>query len=62
GVCLVDLRCVPETSDDALADAIRAAADRLGGTGAAADRGQGGPGITETATQTVTNDRLGEGT
>ncbi len=28
----------------------------------AADRGQGGPGITETATQTVTNDRLGEGT
>ena len=42
-------------------DAIRAA-ERLGGTGAAADRGQGGPGITETATQTVTNDRLGEGT
>ncbi|MCT2183275.1 L-seryl-tRNA(Sec) selenium transferase [Brevibacterium casei] len=62
GVCLVDLRCVPETSDGALADAIRAAADRLGGTGAAADRGQGGPCITETATQTAAHDRLGEGT
>ncbi|GAA0034498.1 L-seryl-tRNA(Sec) selenium transferase [Brevibacterium metallidurans] len=31
GVCLIDLRCVPESSDTAIAEAIRAAADRLGG-------------------------------
>lgn len=61
GVCLVDLRCVPASADDALADAIRAAADRLGGTGASSGRGQDGPGTTETAAHTVTNDRLGEG-
>lgn len=61
GVCLVDLRCVPASADAALADAIRAAADRLDGTGASSGRGQDGPGVAETAAHTATNDRLGEG-
>ncbi|MCM1013344.1 MULTISPECIES: L-seryl-tRNA(Sec) selenium transferase [unclassified Brevibacterium] len=30
GVCLIDLRCVPEAADDAVAAAIRTASDRLG--------------------------------
>lgn len=44
GVCLIDLRCVPESSDTAVAEAIRAAADRLGGDDPQPDAGQPGAG------------------
>lgn len=38
GACLVDLRCVPESDDGRLAEAVRAALERLG----SADQGTGG--------------------
>ncbi|GAA3836397.1 L-seryl-tRNA(Sec) selenium transferase [Brevibacterium ammoniilyticum] len=69
GVCLIDLRCVPESSDTAVAEAIRAAADRLGGGDRQPDAGQpdaGQPNLARTdAGRTDVSagpdDNLGEG-
>lgn len=69
GVCLIDLRCVPESSDTAVVDAIRAAADRLGGGDRQPDAGRLDTAPTEAARTDAgrpdasagSDDNLGEG-
>lgn len=64
GVCLIDLRCVPESSDTAVAEAIRAAADRLGGDDPQPDAARTEAARTDAARTDASagpDDNLGEG-